>query len=158
MKAFVKDWIFQKRQILKVAWIVLGIICLAIVFIGKNFSHDLNGQPNLILFLASPFFMFGCVHLALMYLKLFYDKTTKTVINSLKRGFFLLFLMAYLFIFIFLFHLLLGGYGKWVDCAFMGGNGYLCWGSVDSGKLFSHFWKSIKEAKRKIKEPCVRLV
>lgn len=91
----VSDWIARNIKLLRVLWVVLALICVAELIGLRQAVKMTFDRSTFVLLLASPFFLFGAVHLALMTGSWLQKGAAHGFIVTAKRGFFWMLLATY---------------------------------------------------------------
>ena len=91
----VSSWFSRNRKLLKAAWGVLALICVAEVISLRQVGEMTLDHSEFVLLFALPFFLFGVVHLALMYGNWFQMETPSGFVAIVKRSIFWLSLVAF---------------------------------------------------------------
>ncbi len=91
----VSDWIARNRKLLRVLWVVLALICVAELIGLRQAGKVTFDQSTFVLLVASPFFLFGAVHLVLMTGSWLQKGAAPGFIVTAKRGFFWMLLVTY---------------------------------------------------------------
>ena len=88
----------QYRKTLRVLWGLFLLICAAEFIWLMKFGSISFDQPVYILLVASPFFLFGTVHLALMYGSWFSSVSESGFLTNIRKGIFWFTLVAFIFV------------------------------------------------------------
>lgn len=91
----VSAWIARNRKPLRVLCIVLVPICAAELIGLRQMSETAIDRAAFVLLFALPFFLFGAVHLALMYGSWFITVPASGFTTIVKRGIFWLTFVAF---------------------------------------------------------------
>ena len=85
------------KKPLRILWGLLFFICVGLI-VGLRIGLKIKGGLQLLLF-VTPFFLFGAIHLLLMYISWF-NKEDRSVFSWLKKVFLVILILAYVIILI----------------------------------------------------------
>lgn len=91
----VSPWIARNRKPLRVLWVVLVLICAAELIGLRQLGEITPDRAAFVLFFTLPFFLFGAVHLALMYGSWFLAAPVSGFTTTVKRSIFWMTFVAF---------------------------------------------------------------